>query len=111
MKQRRYHERHHRRPRQKQRKSSPLGVVGTAAVFGLMAGVGYQTAESGALSTAIDKIAEMTDMRERRPQSGDYWLGCDAARAAGTHPIYAGEPGYRSGMDGDGDGIACEPYR
>src|SRR5689334_15039815 len=22
----------------------------------------------------------------------------------------AGEPGYREGMDGDDDGIACEPY-
>jgi hypothetical protein len=48
--------------------------------------------------------------RARTPQAGDYWPGCDA-RAAGTAPIYAGEPGYRSGMDGDGDGIACEPYR
>ncbi|TNE38964.1 MAG: excalibur calcium-binding domain-containing protein [Sphingomonadales bacterium] len=25
--------------------------------------------------------------------------------------MYRGEPGYREGMDGDGDGIACEPYR
>jgi hypothetical protein len=23
----------------------------------------------------------------------------------------AGEPGYRPEMDGDGDGIACEPWR
>ncbi len=35
----------------------------------------------------------------------------DAARAAGTAPIYRGEPGYRDGLDGDSDGIACEPYR
>ncbi|MFA5966595.1 MAG: excalibur calcium-binding domain-containing protein [Sphingomonas sp.] len=25
--------------------------------------------------------------------------------------MYAGEPGYREGLDGDSDGIACEPYR
>ena len=49
--------------------------------------------------------------RSRAPQVGDYWAGCDQARAAGTAPIYAGEPGFRDGMDGDGDGIACEPYR
>jgi len=49
--------------------------------------------------------------RERAPQPGDHWAGCDAARAAGTAPIYAGEPGHRAGMDGDGDGVACEPYR
>ena len=30
-------------------------------------------------------------------------------RAAGKAPIYENEPGYRSGLDGDGDGIACEP--
>ncbi|WP_201022999.1 excalibur calcium-binding domain-containing protein [Sphingopyxis sp. H115] len=49
--------------------------------------------------------------RERAPQDGDYWRGCDDARAAGTAPIYRGEPGYREGMDGDNNGIACEPYR
>lgn len=39
-----------------------------------------------------------------------YYPNCDAARAAGAAPIYRGSPGYREGMDGDGDGIACEPY-
>lgn len=39
-----------------------------------------------------------------------YYRNCDAARAAGVAPIYRGEPGYREGMDGDNDGIACEPY-
>jgi len=48
--------------------------------------------------------------RVRVPQPGDYWAGCDDARAAGSAPIYAGEPGYRSDMDGDSDGIACEPH-
>lgn len=49
--------------------------------------------------------------RARVPQPGDHWTGCNDARAAGTAPIYAGEPGYREEMDGDGDGVACEPYR
>ncbi|MGA1800204.1 excalibur calcium-binding domain-containing protein [Sphingomonas sp. 4RDLI-65] len=39
-----------------------------------------------------------------------YYPGCDEARAAGVAPIYRGSPGYREGIDGDGDGIACEPY-
>ena len=46
--------------------------------------------------------------RTRPPQAGDHWQGCNDARAAGTAPIYEGEPGYRPDMDGDGDGIACE---
>lgn len=43
--------------------------------------------------------------------SAVYYSGCREARAAGVAPIYAGEPGYRPGLDGDSDGIACEPYR
>ena len=39
-----------------------------------------------------------------------YYRNCAAARAAGAAPIYRGSPGYREGMDGDGDGVACEPY-
>jgi len=47
-----------------------------------------------------------------RPKpSGVYYRGCNEARAAGAAPIYRGQPGYRPEMDGDGDGIACEPYR
>jgi micrococcal nuclease len=37
-----------------------------------------------------------------------YYANCSAARAAGAAPIYAGEPGYRSALDRDGDGVACE---
>jgi Excalibur calcium-binding domain len=39
-----------------------------------------------------------------------YYSGCDEVRAAGEAPLYRGSPGYREGMDGDGDGVACEPY-
>lgn len=46
------------------------------------------------------------------PASGSIWSypNCRAARAAGAAPLYAGQPGYGAHMDGDGDGIACEPY-
>lgn len=40
--------------------------------------------------------------------SAVYYANCTAARAAGAAPIYRGQPGYRSGLDRDGDGIACE---
>jgi hypothetical protein len=36
---------------------------------------------------------------------------CRAAWAAGAAPIYRGQPGYDVSMDGDLDGIACEPVR
>ncbi|MDH7975529.1 excalibur calcium-binding domain-containing protein [Sphingomonas sp. AR_OL41] len=64
------------------------------------------------ISSSIKPLAVAAGIsRAREPQIGDYWRGCDDARAAGTAPIYAGEPGYREAMDGDSDGIACEPYR
>jgi hypothetical protein len=37
-----------------------------------------------------------------------YYNNCAAARAAGAAPLHQGEPGYRSGLDGDHDGTACE---
>lgn len=37
-----------------------------------------------------------------------YYANCAEAVAAGAAPLYAGSPGYRSGLDGDGDGVACE---
>ncbi len=40
--------------------------------------------------------------------SSAYYANCSAARAAGVTPIYSGEAGYRSGLDRDRDGIACE---
>lgn len=42
------------------------------------------------------------------PADEPYYENCDAARAAGDTPLYAGNPGYRSGLDRDDDGIACE---
>ncbi|MFJ5862613.1 DUF1524 domain-containing protein [Pseudarthrobacter sp. NPDC092439] len=37
-----------------------------------------------------------------------YFANCAEAYDAGAAPLYAGSPGYRSGLDGDGDGVACE---
>jgi hypothetical protein len=37
-----------------------------------------------------------------------YYENCDAARAAGAAPVHAGEPGYGSHLDRDGDGVGCE---
>lgn len=43
--------------------------------------------------------------------SGAFFRNCKEAWAAGAAPLRRGQPGYRPEMDGDGDGIACEPYR
>ena len=35
---------------------------------------------------------------------------CREAWSAGAAPIQSWEPAYRPEMDGDGDGVACEPF-
>ncbi|MFE0750711.1 DUF1524 domain-containing protein [Gordonia sp. NPDC058843] len=40
--------------------------------------------------------------------SSVYYSNCSEVRAAGADPIYAGQPGYSSKLDRDGDGVACE---
>ncbi|WP_285244541.1 excalibur calcium-binding domain-containing protein [Pseudarthrobacter sp. fls2-241-R2A-127] len=42
------------------------------------------------------------------PAPAAYYANCTAAKAAGAAPLYRGQPGYRSALDRDGDGIACE---
>jgi len=38
-----------------------------------------------------------------------YYASCAAARDAGKAPLMAGQPGYRTELDADGDGVACQP--
>ena len=40
--------------------------------------------------------------------AGVYYASCSEAKAAGAAPHRRGDPGYRSGLDRDGDGVACE---
>jgi hypothetical protein len=47
----------------------------------------------------------------RRQAVAAVFRDCRAAWAAGAAPIYRGQPGYDVSMDGDLDGIACEPVR
>lgn len=42
----------------------------------------------------------------QKPQA--YYRNCAEAKAAGAAPLYQGDPGYRSALDRDHDGIACE---
>ena len=53
----------------------------------------------------------LTPEEVARREASVFYSGCNEARAAGAAPVYAGQPGYRADMDGDGDGIACEPHR
>lgn len=43
-----------------------------------------------------------------KPKPAPFYQNCAAARAAGAAPLYRGEAGYRSALDRDKDGVACE---
>lgn len=46
----------------------------------------------------------------RKTEQTVSYSGCREVRAAGKAPLQRGEPGYRTWMDGDNDGVACENY-
>jgi hypothetical protein len=56
------------------------------------------------------ELAMMSPEERAAIENSASYSGCNEVRALGKAPIHAGEPGYRKSMDGDGDGIACEPY-
>lgn len=88
-----------------------VGAVSLGAVVGAGSLVATPQGRAALAIKADDAARALGWKRQREPRAGDYWSGCDEARTAGTAPIYRGEPGYRAEMDGDDDGIACEPHR
>lgn len=76
-------------------------------------------AEAPTTAEVLPPVQFMPDVPEQIPApqvvsppvelpSPAYYSSCAAARGAGAAPLYAGEPGYRGGLDRDGDGVACE---
>jgi hypothetical protein len=57
----------------------------------------------------INSLTMSAAERARIERSVTY-SGCREVGRLGKAPLYAGQPGYREKMDGDGDGIACEDY-
>lgn len=57
--------------------------------------------------TTAEPAPEPPAQPEPAPQQA-YYSSCRDAKAAGAAPLYRDDPGYRSGLDRDGDGVACE---
>jgi len=103
-------------PRYRPRREEPkqhdvLRILIGAAFVGGAIGIGSVVVSDGNLSSVRTAAAKAELIRTNSPPPGAFYPGCNAARAAGVAPLYRGEPGYRPEMDGDSDGIACEPYR
>jgi len=63
----------------------------------------------------VEKQAKQVEKAKKKAKKANnpaptyaYYDNCAAARAAGAAPVYAGDPGYGSHLDRDGDGVGCE---
>lgn len=86
------------------RRSRYVWVLVTRGVFAISIFIGLAV-----VAQSLNRPAGIT--APAIDQSGVYYRNCAAAWAAGVAPIYIGQPGYRTELDGDDDGIACEPFR
>lgn len=81
-------------------------TIGGRSISDMMVASGVQQGGNGFSRAAAPMV------REARPvEATSGFRNCAAARAAGAAPMRRGEPGYNPRLDGDNDGIACEPYR
>jgi hypothetical protein len=84
-------------------------ILLASIILGAAGGIAWSDAPSPErasprASSAAPVVAPVTD-------ANVHYSGCNEVRALGKAPLYADQPGYREDMDGDGDGIACEPHR
>lgn len=82
----------------------PIWLAGTGAFVITFAGATY------VLAPDAPGTAELRREWSKRTTDQQY-SGCGQARANNHEDIASWEPSYRIHMDGDGDGLACEPYR
>jgi endonuclease YncB( thermonuclease family) len=71
----------------------------------------YVAADTGAAANCVygsGTPATTAPPSTNPPDNSAYYANCAAARAAGAAPLHLGDPGYRKGLDRDGDGVACE---
>ena len=105
---------YHRAQQRRRQRVAAAKVLGGAGAMGLAIGLAAAVSANGGaarIGSAVHEAAVSAGMvRRNAPILGAHYSGCDDARAAGVAPLYIGEPGYRTEMDGDDDGVACEPY-
>jgi hypothetical protein len=105
---RRHHPYRHRNRRRAEHPQSRVRfIVDTVFIWAAVAGI---TMLAMPHLLAIWNRATVTPEQRAAIEASRYFSNCDAARQAGAAPIYAGSPGYRAGLDGDSDGIACERF-
>jgi len=106
-------------------------IIFAAVLFGLAGGYAWSAMQSTPQHVHVPKAVDATppplpasaedqqwtaradDSAPPAPKAAApsvHYAGCNEVRAAGKAPLHEGDPGYSEELDGDGDGIACEPH-
>lgn len=89
--------------------ATPKTIVVTTTVVAAPSTIIETRLETVMQTETVTVQVEQAAAPQRLADTGSvYFANCSAARAAGAAPVMAGDPGYRSALDRDGDGIACE---
>ena len=89
--------------RHRSRHGKSRGAFDAVCTLGIVAGLAWW-------NWGRVEVLMMSPEERRAIELSVTYSDCDEVRALGRDPVYEGQPGYRTTMDGDGDGIACEPY-
>ena len=83
-----------------------------AALVGVFGGSIWANVSTRGQSSPVDTVSSAPSSKVQQIAAKLVrYSGCNEVRALGKDPLYRGDPGYREEMDGDGDGVACEPIR
>ena len=85
--------------------ASAAAAAEASASAAAAAAAAAEAAEKAAQEKAAQE-AQQAEEAAQKPQA--YYRNCAEAKAAGAAPLYQGDPGYRSALDRDHDGVACE---
>ena len=94
-------------------RSKAIALFAGAAAVGVGIGVlTIPTRDGPSIGSAyLRQVAQTQGLLDDQGKATWTWYrNCAQARAAGVAPLQRSELGYRSALDADNDGIACEPY-
>lgn len=63
---------------------------------------------AGAEPDSGGKITEPPSKSKSDQSAPPYYADCQQALRMGKYPLLIGQPGYRPGLDDDGNGVACD---
>jgi Excalibur calcium-binding domain len=86
-------------------------ILVAAMTLGLAAGYAWSAMPPATAEPVASAAPASIKPTPEEIEHSAYYPNCAAVRAAGHAPIFKAQPGYRSELDADSDGIACEPYR